>query len=940
MASDNLNAMERRLATHLAKLANPRLGRLVTMIEVVDASGLWSDAMNDLRPLLAGTEFKKLVEYFPAIACAASSEIGYRFEGVGTVFWAKFEGLLGRAIPVGQRPLLSEAFSNLAGRFALQRPSDSGFATQFSIIAWPIANALMPYELAGAVSRLLARGPVAGVAAATSTRRADLSSLRAWAQSWEGARLSDWLQAEGTAARVITALLSDNGKATLPDASFQRLKAAFTHQSEAFFALREARRRKTSTSAPPPSDGGLLGLRRHDDDFVLTVSWPALSQTLVDQGRKQASARGWRPKLWGQSRTASDNMFGSLPITLRLTSLPEGVTPATPDATTVFEDDSELSLALMSRTVDWDAPMVFLRTGEEADRVSLPIRSTSGHLWVVDRENALPHLASDGVLAGIPIRRADLADPDERAFLIGLNWIVDGAVAGVTIARAPQDALTLPRRQVSAQTPFCIFDDSGLRVEQLRRRDGGGHGLTVAGAQDAVPATPGVFLFERETAFDALVEERLLAKVQSPIPGARWPVEVMALIDDEIIAYASDELSDEGVGLARSSRILSTLQADHVRQRILKAGRATLRVRVGRHPWDTVSLRRQDGDIDWTQSDPAAALSRLAHEVVALAPKPFRFQPQAAGAGAFVRAFQFEDGRHAVPGRIEAPDHFGLGDLSSNFGEIEGRRRLREEGGGLLDLARARRVWATAEANNLAAVAARIRVVRQFEDPLVGALCGPRWRSLERQAAKESPSELLLDHILPHAVGNQAGELHPADRADFVLRFAAALGEACPSWFDDGSIDDECADRALSDAFDLMLGRAKTEGRMLEVDAEDLDFGASADQWREAANAAIKTATRSPLLELIAPTSGAEVLARRWFGSGDLAEASGFLVDWTDEWGLPRSQIGLDTACDALQFWLNPAAADPDGGALAAMSRDVFLARAVRYVASRMQQAA
>jgi len=55
---------------------------------------------------------------------------------------------------------------------------------------------------------------------------------------------------------------------------------------------------------------------------------------------------------------------------------------------------------------------------------------------------------------------------------------------------------------------------------------------------------------------------------------------------------------------------------------------------------------------------------------------------------------------------------------------------------------------------------------------------------------------------------------------------------------------------------------------------------------------------------------------------------------------LPRSQIGLDTACDALQFWLNPAAADPDGGALAAMSRDVFLARAVRYVASRMQQAA
>jgi hypothetical protein len=324
MAAHNLNAMERRLAAHLAKQANPRTGKLVTMIEVVDASGLWPDTIDDLRPLLAGVEFKTLVEDFPVIACAASSEIGYRFEGVGTVFWANFESLLGAAIHVGQRPLLSGAFSDLASRFALQRPSDSGFATQFSIIAWPIANALMPYELAGPVSRLLARGPVAGVAAATSARRADLSSLRAWAQSWEGARLSDWLQPDGPAVRVIAALLSDNGKASLPDASFRRLKAAFSHQSDAFFALREARRRKTSAIAAPPSEGGQLCLRRHGGEFVLTVSWPALPQSLVDQGRKQASARGWRPKLWGQSRTASDNMFGSLPIILRLTSLPEG----------------------------------------------------------------------------------------------------------------------------------------------------------------------------------------------------------------------------------------------------------------------------------------------------------------------------------------------------------------------------------------------------------------------------------------------------------------------------------------------------------------------------------------------------------------------------------------------------------------------------------------
>lgn len=941
MLVGNLKAWERNLAAHLAKLANKRLGRTITMIEVADAAGLWSDAVLELGPLLSGLDFETLLEDFPVLGCAAASEIGFRFEGVGTVFWAKFEGLLGRSIPVGQRPLLSRTFANLADRFALQRPSESGFATQFSIIAWPIANALMPYELAGPVSRLLARGPVSAVAAAASARRSDLSSLRAWAQSWEGARLADWLQPEGPAARVISALLSDNAKTALSAASYQRVKVAFSHQSDAYFALREARRRKSSASTAAPTEQGQLSLRRHGEDYALSVSWPALPQSLIDRGRKQASARGWRPRLWGQARTAADNMFGSLPITLRLPVLPVGTSSATPDAASVFEDDPEVSQALLARTVDWDSPLVFLREGDEAERVSLPLASSDGKFWILDPQNRFTRLGSEGVVAGAMIRRANLAVPEDREALSALNWLAAGSSSGEAIARSPYDAMTLPRRQVTAQAPFCLFDDKSARIEHLRRRETGAHGLSVAVARDAAPAMPGVFLFERETAFDALVEQRLLAKIQSPIAGARWPVEVMALIDEEIIAYAADELSDEGEGLARTSRTLSTLQADHVRQRILQAGRATLRVRVGRHPWDTVALRRLDGDVDWTQGDPVAALSRPAVEVVAHAPKPFRFAPPSTNDGACVRAFRFDDGRLAAPGRIEAPDHFGLGDLSSDFGEIEGLRRLRAEGGGILDLARARRSWATAETGNLAAVAARIRVVRQFDEPLVAALCGPQWRDIEqRVAAPQSPSQLLFDRILPAAVGDQPGELDPRDRAEFAQRFDAALGEAGPDWFDDGAIDDECADQALSDAFGAMLIRAQAEGRMLKIDVNDMDFGASADQWRSAAEAAIEIASRSPLTDLIAPTTGANVLARRWFAGGDLAEASSFLVDWTAEWSLPRSQIGLDVACDALQFWLTPSAADPESGALAAMSRDVFLARAVRYVAKRMRQTA
>jgi hypothetical protein len=305
-----------------------------------------------------------------------------------------------------------------------------------------------------------------------------------------------------------------------------------------------------------------------------------------------------------------------------------------------------------------------------------------------------------------------------------------------------------------------------------------------------------------------------------------------------------------------------------------------------------------------------------------------------------VRTFRFDDGRLAAPGKIEAPVQFAFGDLSGNFSGIEGQRRLQAEGGGLRDLARARRSWATAGATTLASVATRVRVVAQFEGPLVTALCGPDWRALEGQDRGLSPSVVLFEQILPDAVGGQAGELHPADRADFAHRFGEALALACPDWLEDGEIDDARADMALSEAFGETVRQAQALGRMLEIDAGDMDFGASSDQWRRAAGSAIESVEWSPLLDLVAPTSGARVLAKRWFTGGDLAEASVFLVDWTSAWCLPRSQIGLDTACDALKVWLNPGAADPEGAALAAMSRDVFLARAVRFLANRMARAA
>lgn len=933
MTSVGLKSLERGLRVQLAKQANKKSGRLVTLIEVIDEAALWSDALIDLPPVLTGVEFGTLMERFPILGCAAAAEVGFRFEGIGTVFWARLEGLLGSAIPVSQRRLLATAYSNLANEFALQQPSDSGFANQFSIIAWPIANALMPYEMAGPIGRLLARAPMVGIVSAGG-RRPDLSLLRTWAQAWEGTRLADWLQAEGPSGRVIQALLSENARFGVPAASYERIDAAFRHHASASFALRAARRRKAETSAQAAqaADLGHLTLDRHGDDLVLSVSWPALPQALSDQVRAEAAAHGWRPVLWGKARTAAANVFRGVPIPLRLAEFPTSDTSAFADLAGLFGDAAIVD-ALAGRSVAWDEPLVFVADGDHAEQAQTPVAAKAGELWIIDRDGKCGAFPSLGTFAGARVHRLDLEIVEHREFAIAQGWLTASNSTGPAVIRGPQDALTLPRGRISLNGPLCLYDGLASKVEPLGKRRVDTHGLAFGTPRNEGPDAVGVFIFERETVFDALVEQRLLARLDSTSPGARWPVAVMLRVDQEIIAYVKEDLVDDGQGLAQASRIVDVLKADHVRQRLLETGRGELSIRIGSHPWDKIALKRQDGDIDWSLADPGQSLARAAAEVAAPAPLPYRFRAPQESQGARVRTFRFEDGRLAAPAMLDAPDQFGLGDLSSDFGDVEGRRRLRMNGDGLIDLARARRTWATARTKTLAADAVRTRVVEQFERPLIIALCGSEWLSLEaKAAARVPPSQVLFKLIAPDAIGDQAAHLTEQDHSVFARYFSEHIDLACPDWTEAGVLDDELADGALASAYAAALEDAQDQGRLWECDADDMDFGASADQWAAAASTANAASHGSALISLIAPSSGAKVLERRQFSSQDLAEASTFLAAWTGQWCLPRAQLNLDLACEALQFWLVPNTADPDSGALALMSKDVFLARTVRYL--------
>jgi hypothetical protein len=948
MMTSQLRIWESRLQAHLGKQAKTRPDFRVTLIEVVDEAALWLDPFADLHPEFAQLDFEGLITRYPVLGCAAASEIGFRFEGVGTVFWAKFEDLLGTAIPVAHRHMLADVFADLASRYPIQTPAETGFSQHFSIIAWPISNALMPFEIAAPLGRLMARGPRPGVVSTARTQKLDLSAMRAWALSWEGMRLGDWLSVEAVATRVITALLTDNAQNVLSEASFRRISAGYAQQSEAFFALCDAKRRQSmagmaakGSTVAEELDFGRLGLERVGSGFALSVSWTALPLSLLEQGRQESSARSWRPRLWGASRTHYENALGSLPIQLRLEALPEETVSAFEATPEIFGEDSPIAKALLARVVDWSFPLVFLcdPDGRLADRADLPMGGTRGQVWIIDRGNALDNLPSIGEVAGVPVRLADLNEDLARTVLITEGWLRDATKPRSWTARHPLDSITSRKGRVRPEAPFCIVADGILRVERLGRRGSSAYGLIVEEPTLSGAATPCIFLFDRQTAFDALAEQRLLAKIESSVAGARWPIEVMLLADDEILAYARDEIVQDGTGLAATSPILRALGAEHVRLRLLEIGRAILRIRVGNHPWDSVPIQRVDGEVDWSAAEPAASLDRAGVLVTAEACTPYRFSPlsqQDVQGDVHVVAYQFADGRLAAPTRLTAPNRYNIAVLSADFSSVEGCRQLIARGAGVLEVARARRGWASAECRSLAAIAARVRVVHQFEAPLVIALCGREWHELEKRCEPALNSgQKLFRQVIAAKLIDLPDSLGAEDRDILGAMFADKIAEACPGWTEDGRLNDEAADLAISEAFEATLLHAHGEDRLLDLSPDDFDFGAPADAWQAAGAAAINAVSPLPVLGLIAPTKGAEALSRRDLAGGDLAEISAFLADWTSEWCLPRSVIDSEIACSALQFWLSPGTGNPEQ-TLRLMARDVFLARAVRFTAQQI----
>ena len=958
LSSREIDALERQLRASIVALNKKKVAD-VTLIEAVDDAMLWSEPFDDMVPIAVSHNLDDLMTRAPLLVCAIAAEIGFRFEGVGTVFWAKLSDALGVPVTMTQRQRIADIFEAQAKRHGLSRPSESAFSSHFSIIAWPIANALLPVDLVGPVSRLMARAPVAALPG--PGRATNFPSLRAWASAAEGARLTDWLRFEAPTARVLSALLSDNRGTLLSEASYARLRNAVATDPEAFFAARAARLRGRTGKPPGAAEQtlGRLALLVDSTGVHLFANWPALPPALYDEARGSARSAGWKPRLWGAgSFLHPDTALGTGPFAIALQTAPKEEDPTYPDAAAIFGAGTDIATALASRTVNWTATLLFDVNEErtQAEQRFAVLSDTKGYAWLGRRIDTEPMggLKQLGTTGGYRFFEANLSDPADRAILTKEDLLATQHRA--LLSRHPIDAIGAPQGVVRPDRAFLLYNEGAdSEVEAKPQR------LAAGGRIAAVPGLPGrsglraevapsieggvadLVLFERDSAFEALVERRLQLRVESGLPLINVMVTADLEIDGRLIARGRDRLPALPMTIAAGSKLLAPLYENTARTKLLEAGRGLLRLAIGRSRAITIALDRPAASVEWHDDGPRLVGAELAATLVeASAHAPHRFRPAetiaAPSRGAKAYGLLLSDGRIADPLQIFSSNTFDYGDFTAQFGADIGSRRMFDHGRGVGDIARARIAWARARCTTLSAIGAKGRIVSHFEDPLVVDLCGRAW-ALAEQASKGSPTD-------PHAalwqvaVERGLASVPPEASADETAVFARAFVRHArlldPNWPIASNVP---VDGAMDDALNAGFSEAITElygmGALLSVE-DDFDFGAPAEEWESAAKEALRAIRRPALVGQLAPTDGGRQLARRSYVELSIAELAEDLAAWTKNHALPRGQLSPEAATGALQLWLSPAACDDVDAAVHILANDPFVSRATRYAALRL----
>ncbi len=951
---NEIDHLERRLKASIVNL-NKRKLQFPTIVEAIDEEGIWPGDFEEFtRWIPPKADLDSFLRRAPLVLCGAAAEIGFRYEGVGTVFWDRLSSALGMEISLHQRQQIADEFKSLAHRYKLAQPPQTAFSQHFSLIAWPISQALLPIDLLEPVMRMLSAAPVGALPA--TGRVANFTSLRAWASAAEGIRLTDWLRIEEPAERVLNALLYDNRGAPLSAIAYRRIADRIALSNVAPIGLRRAKVRVKATKVHNSGSQsfGRLTLMT-DGGLRLLVSWPALSMNQYEEGRLQARASGWRPQLWGAGPFLHpDNALGSGPFSLTMTQCPSAETPPYAHAGEIFGAGTDITITLAGRTVDWTALLMFdaddeAKSGEQ--RLS-PFNGSSGKVFVgVKVGNAsLSRLRKIGHSCGYDFYAGDLSHPEDVAVLSRAGAWTEKAIT--LVARHPVDAIGAPSGVVRPGRPFLVFDSATNHdfpppqtIEKPGSYKTAGLGQLRCQAQE-IP-DPGLITLtfaERDYAFDALVERRLELRFESSLPLRDTPVKAVLSINGKLVAVGRSVLASLPATLDARSDLFLPLHEDRVRELLLGSGKGDLVLYVGTTPIASIALQRTAALVEWSDGRPHLLNLTAESTLVAsdarhphLFPEVDEVEPRPDAVTAF--GLRLPDRGVIDPIRLIVPDRLRFSDLSSDFGG-ELSRRLFDDGLGCGDLARAKINWSRAVADGLLGLGVKERIVRQFDAPLLDRLCGRTWRMAEEQTQDEAvdPHHSLWRIILKERVAELPLGLSDIECELFLAGFRRHAMILDPDWPSNTDIPrDGVMDEALNRAFSEAYGALQERGLFLEVDT-DFDFGTESETWTRLAADAMRVTRRVRLAKLIAPPDGGRQLSRRSYNVGlvDLAED---LAGWTKEFALPRGQMGSDLTANCLHLWLAPAACEDPVPALKVLASDPFVSRAVRYAALRYRSA-
>ncbi len=906
--------------------------------------------------------------YLPLLAVTA--EVGYRYRGTGTDFWPVVEQDLHLIASSGFRSALVRLFELGHREFDIAKPGNSAWERHFPLIAWPIANALVPLELQPQLARALRQALRAGISGN------DPESLHQYliqiAVGQASRRFENWLQQADAASEVMRRLLYPASDGWLSGVILKRIDRDLRKDAGALRAIHEARRiteRKSRSVASVPSARYVLVLNKRSPTHLL-VRGPVLTAEVQQEVERLLRSPGDRIRAVGADRAVPLRTFlfgGSIAIGLPA-ELPAAPLRRDGELAKLDDSDEKILAALQPRSTSFflvgaghvEAQAVF--PGEQLLARCHVIRwiatgdaSAPEFRWLSTADKADAEvLRRSGFVLGIPgtrlqVRGLPLPSADTK-FAAGFPVFVAASSADVSPkldgSIDPGGVMRVGDNCWSVFKPTC-------GEHWIEESDAGASKIPFEVVELPEPEPAEVTMEPQRPTLADLESGSLSVRVSAPVALENVRVR-LRLTAGGMPAITSEGVLERVPALIRgTSKILQEIRAQLFVSPIT-SGAAKMRVSVDGFRTKVVELlppiNRLTYDPDtglWSAED---GLSKAVPTLVATANAPIPKGGRADAQGLRLLVADASD-QEALSATLVLDDSHPAFSLQDCIVPPVVREAVSVSGRvGLVDLARSTVAWKLAQCRNAVSDWQRTSIADELESAVTRMLCGTAWMELENGL----DLTILSAHgAIVHCAWRKwltRGDGLPlistrSDRARLNGYLIQRLRDKIPDvslalaeWDDDtaGNLD-----LAVIDAYDDLRRLHEDLGRET---FEEPDMSRPAHVWKAALHEAADLATLPMFKPLILPARRWNALVSAWYG--ELTQDD--LVDLLDSCHVDSFRrpgfrwMGRSEIRTLLQFWLSPAqviAGENWSESLAHALSDTQTARAIRYVALRWRLA-